>query len=219
MPLVELHHGDYRDLMHRAPFEAIVTDPPYKFAASGGGHYRKKRKMLDEIEERGLDLGFDLDLLSWKNAGSIVVFCHNDQLLEILQRLKQGFKRQCVLAWHKQNPQPVRNKHYLPDTEFFVHAWQQDNFPRGQHHDMRRWFVTEGQFDKHGHPACKPLELMRKIVRNVAADTIFDPFMGSGTTGVAAVLEGRNFIGAEAATDYHAIARRRIDAALQQVAA
>lgn len=63
------------------------------------------------------------------------------------------------------------------------------------------------------HPSPKPLWLMRKLINRVApsaADTILDPFMGSGTTGVAAIQLGHKFIGVELNGDYMAIAKRRI---------
>ena len=62
------------------------------------------------------------------------------------------------------------------------------------------------------HPCPKPLGLMRRIVSRTTklGDTIFDPFMGSGTTGVACVQLGRNFIGCEIDPDYFAIAEKRI---------
>ncbi len=76
-----------------------------------------------------------------------------------------------------------------------------------------------GQTDQvNGHVWPKPLYLMRKLVRHWSnvGDTILDPFMGSGTTGVAAILEGRNFIGIEIDINYCMIAQRRIaDAAAQ----
>lgn len=68
------------------------------------------------------------------------------------------------------------------------------------------------------HPTVKPLALMRWLVRLVAreGDLVLDPFTGSGTTGVACVEEGRDFIGIERESEYVEIARRRIDAAAAQ---
>ena len=68
------------------------------------------------------------------------------------------------------------------------------------------------------HPTVKPLSLMRWLVRLVAreGDLVLDPFTGSGTTGVACVEEGRDFIGIERESEYVEIARRRIDAAAAQ---
>jgi len=69
------------------------------------------------------------------------------------------------------------------------------------------------------HPTVKSIELMRRLIRLVSrpGHTILDPFLGSGTTGVAAVLEGRNFIGLEREPDYFKIAETRINAALAEV--
>jgi DNA modification methylase len=70
------------------------------------------------------------------------------------------------------------------------------------------------------HPSQKPIRLLKDIIVNntVPGDTIFDPFMGSGTTGVAAVQLGRNFIGCEIDPDYFAIAKKRIAEAQLQPA-
>lgn len=71
---------------------------------------------------------------------------------------------------------------------------------------------TEREMENY-HPTVKPTELMRWLCRLVApaGATILDPFMGSGSTGKAAVLEGMNFIGVELDSEYVEIARRRIE--------
>jgi site-specific DNA-methyltransferase (adenine-specific) len=68
------------------------------------------------------------------------------------------------------------------------------------------------------HPTVKPIELMRRLIRLVSrpGGTIIDPFMGSGTCGVAAVLEGRNYVGIEREVDYFKIAQTRIMNALEE---
>jgi DNA modification methylase len=70
--------------------------------------------------------------------------------------------------------------------------------------------------DRSEHPCPKPLPFLRKLINRVApspSDTILDPFMGSGTTGVAAIQLGHTFIGIELNGDYLAVAKRRIGAA------
>lgn len=64
------------------------------------------------------------------------------------------------------------------------------------------------------HPNEKPLDLLVRLVESYAApgDTVLDPFMGSGTTGVACVRTGRRFIGVEISPEYYRIAERRIAA-------
>ena len=75
--------------------------------------------------------------------------------------------------------------------------------------------VSDGMF---GHPTPKPLDYMLKLIERITrlGDTILDPFMGSGTTGVACVKTGRNFIGIEIDPDYFAIAEKRIAEAQMQ---
>lgn len=77
------------------------------------------------------------------------------------------------------------------------------------------WLVTE-KAQANGHPCPKPTGWMLKVVTRVSwkGETILDPFMGSGTTGVAAVKLGRKFIGIEIEPKYFDIACRRIQAAL-----
>jgi site-specific DNA-methyltransferase (adenine-specific)/modification methylase len=68
-----------------------------------------------------------------------------------------------------------------------------------------------------GHPSEKPLQLMRWTIETVKAfGTILDPFMGSGTTGVAAIQLGRKFIGIEREPKYFDIACQRIEQAVAQ---
>ena len=69
------------------------------------------------------------------------------------------------------------------------------------------------------HPSPKPIEYMKKLVERCTdiGDTILDPFMGSGTTGVACVQTGRNFIGIEIDEKYFDIAKKRIEEAKLQI--
>ena len=105
-----------------------MTDPPYEFQTSGGGIFRNKRHNMDQIAESKLDQGFNIELLSASQFGCISVFCHNDQLLNLLKYADANYDRHAVLSWHTTNPMPVANKHYVP-TEFWVHAWHKSHHP------------------------------------------------------------------------------------------
>lgn len=74
-------------------------------------------------------------------------------------------------------------------------------------------FAKDEWFD---HPTQKPVSLLRKILSKTKAETILDPFMGSGTTGVATVQMGRSFIGIERESKYFDIACKRIEDAQRQ---
>ena len=78
--------------------------------------------------------------------------------------------------------------------------------------EVKRFDGAEPARGRNHHPTIKPIELMRWLVRLVtpAGGLVLDPFAGSGTTGIAAVLEGREFIGIEREAEYAEIAERRI---------
>lgn len=79
-------------------------------------------------------------------------------------------------------------------------------------------YKFDSLFDVGNHPCPKPLWLLERFIERFTeeGDTILDPFMGSGTTGVACVKLNRNFIGMEINPDYFAIAKRRIEDAQKQ---
>jgi len=212
-----LYHGDaYAIRPDLGFFDAEVMDPPYQFDNRGGGAFRKSRTGADMIVQEGLDQGFAFSIINPLRAGAVVVFCHNDQLPELLNYLSQRYKRFCLLGWIKKNPSPMCNKHYLADVEPFIHAWNHGFHPVGEHHDLHRW-VTAGTMPAKvfGHATVKPLDVMAKIVRNLSGRTVIDPFMGTGSTGVAAIGAGRVFTGIEKNPEHFATAVARITAAYE----
>lgn len=180
-------------------FDADVLDPPYLIAASGAGHYRKRRPNFDVMMQEGLHRGFDLGIVNPLLCGAAVVFASNNQLAELLAYMHGSFDRHALCVWQKVNPQPIANKHYRSDCEFYVHAWHKPYHPAGAVTEklrVRRFASPRGpkRFD---HPTTKPDDLMASIVRNVAGTSICDPFMGTGSTGIAALRAGRRFAGIE----------------------
>jgi DNA methylase len=196
--------------------DADVMDPQYEFNNSGGGAFRKARGASDQIVDEGLDQGFDQQIINPLLCGAAVVFCHNDQLPKLLPYLDGGFHRFVLLTWNKPNPSPMANKHYLADIEPYIHAWNRDYHPQGEHHDKHRWTVSGSTPSKlYGHPTVKPDLIMDKIIRNVAGETVCDPFMGTGSTGVAAIKAGKRFVGIEKNPEHFETAVARITAAVE----
>ncbi|MGE4324391.1 MAG: DNA methyltransferase [Sphingobium sp.] len=189
-------------------------DPQYSFDNRGGGAFRKSRTGATMIVDQGLDQGFDVSIINPLRAGSSVIFCHNDQLPDLLAHIAPRYHRFCLLGWIKKNPSPMRNKHYLADVEPYVHAWNPGYHPVGEHHDMHRWIMSGTMPAKRfGHPTVKPDPVMNKIVRNLAGRTLIDPFMGTGSTGVAAIRAGKIFTGIERNPRHFETAIARITAA------
>ena len=109
------------------------------------------------------------------------------------------------IIWDK-----MQNGFSLSDSEF---AWVSDAITPRTFRFARGQMATEGK----RHPTQKPLELMRLSMAHVETScTVLDPFMGSGTTGVACARDGRRFIGIERAPKYFEIACKRIEEAYRQ---
>jgi site-specific DNA-methyltransferase (adenine-specific) len=127
---------------------------------------------------------------------------------------KAGFQFVNLLAWRKQNKTP--NRYYMKQLEFILllrkgRARSINNMGTGNCLDV------PNIIGKKTHPTEKPVELMQILVENSSqpGETVLDPFMGTGSTGVACVNTGRGFIGMELDQGYFEIARRRIDNGLQ----
>ena len=109
-----------------------------------------------------------------------------------------------VIAWYKGSPGHV--------SMIGFNDWEPHLIWGKPQHPMHDFFQTRCGFDDNGHPCPKPIEWARWLVTRIVpcGGTVLDPFMGSGTTGVACLMEGRNFVGVELDPDYFAIAQRRI---------
>ena len=195
-----------------------ATDQPYVIQTAGAGSFRKRRKTMDEIADMGIDRGFDLAIINPLLCGAVVCFCHNDQLPKLLHHIDGQFDRFALLDWTKAAPLPVANKHYRPDREFFVHAWNAGFHPQGDLADKGRSITAspdralKKRFD---HPTIKPPAVMDKIMVNIAGKRICDPFMGTGSTGVAAVQAGKQFFGIERDPRWFEAAVTRISEAVE----
>lgn len=196
-----LYNGDaYQIRPTLGWMDCDCMDPQYEFNNSGGGKWRNERGASDQIVAEGLTDGFDHAIINPLLCGSVVVFCHDDQTAQLRAYLNGLFHRCAQLNWHKIAPAPHRNKHYIADTETYFHAWQRGYHPIGEQEDMGRYIIAgrmPGARKKFGHATVKPDAVMDKIMRNVNGQTICDAFMGTGSTGVAAIKAGKTFIGIE----------------------
>lgn len=199
-------------------FDADVMDPPYQFDNSGGGSWRKARGASEQIIAERLTEGFDHSIVNPLLCGAAVIFCHDDQLPDLLPFMRGNFRRHRLCFWRKRNPAPHCNKAYVADLEPYVHGWQQGWHPQGGYAESRRTVDCQVFPSKRfGHPTVKPEAVMDKIVRNVAGTSICDPFMGTGSTGVAAVKAGRRFVGIEKSERHFLTACDRIRAAVEAI--
>lgn len=208
----------------------LIADPPYEAitqAAIGtvpkgnlkGASMRLGRPLnfapIDEIRQAVADLGS-------QSKGWFIVFCTPEGVARWADVINVGamkYKRACV--WVKPDSTPQFNgQGPASGAEMFVCAWSGEghaNWNAGGKRGVYTHCVNGPE--RHGeHPTEKPRKLMAEIVADFtnAGQTILDPFMGSGTTGVAAVQMARNFIGIECDERYFDIACHRIEQAQRQ---
>jgi len=205
----------------------IITDPPYNISQNNNfSTMRNPRKGVDFGE---WDKNFDL--YSWisdyveildKN-GSMIIFCSYRYISHIIDKLESsGMVVKDTLIWKKSNPMPRNiDRRYVQDTEFAVWAVKENskwifNKPEDVAY-LRSCYETStvSGKEKTNHPTQKSLKLMEKIIKvhTNPNDIILDPFMGSGSTGVAAVKNNRKFIGIELEKEYFNISLERLEKA------
>jgi len=203
-----LYLGDCMDILPTLPkVDAVITDPPY-----GIGIDRAMAKSSGKIVGKGVakgcyfatgwdDLPMSLELanLIIEKGDEVIFWGGNYYGLPASQ---------CWLVWDK------RVNGNFADCEL---AWTNMKKPVRKFEWMWNGMLRQGKEERNGHPTQKPLALMVWCIEQASnPQTIFDPFMGSGTTGVASIQMGRKFIGIEREPKYFDIACQRIEQAVAQ---
>jgi len=198
-----LYLGDCRELFEGiGAVDALVTDPPYGIGESS--RRVASRQNLAAVRDYGAfdwdrePVAFDTIWAAVEKADAAIVFGGNYYPMP---------PSSCWLVWNKLNTGD------FADCEL---AWT--NLPMAVRKIDWLWngMIRKGD-DVREHPTQKPVGVMEWCLGFVPnAQTILDPFMGSGTTGVACARLGRRFIGIEIEERYFNIACRRIEAAYKQ---
>jgi DNA modification methylase len=212
-----LYQGDCMDILPTlGKVDAVVTDPPYIISSGYGGGAFGDREYLDGIEQAAINTGFDLNIFS--GVQNLVAFCSKDQISEYIEYAISNKLKWDLLAWHKPNPTPLCFERYLPDIEFIFHLRAKGVAVKGEYQNKSRVIIHPAQASAYDHPTVKPVGVVNPLILSASGsgDVIADPFMGSGTTGVACMNLGRKFIGIELEPKYFDIACERIAAAQAQ---
>jgi DNA modification methylase len=218
-----IKQGDCLELLKTLPdkcIDLVVTDPPYEFASHGGGGAfgSAKRDYHNELEYAEITKGFNTDILDElmrvMKKVNIYIWCNKEQLLSYMEYFKDY--NMDLLTWHKTNPVPTCNNKYLSDTEYLLFFREKGVKVYGSYKSKRKYYVTSTNKDdkkKYSHPTIKPLDITENLITNSSqeCDIVLDPFMGSGTTGVAAKKFNRKFVGFEIDETYFNIAKNRIE--------
>ncbi len=201
--------GDCLELMKSLPdgcVDAVITDPPYGIdlapqrgitkAITGDTDAEAAKLYSYTAHEAARILAPDSTAMffaSWKN-------CHWSKSL-----LAQYLIVKSCVVW-------VKNRFGIgyytrPQHEFIWHCWKGNPpVPQTAISDVVDWEVEQGQV----HSCQKPVGLMEHLIEFCGGEIVFDPFIGSGTTLVAAKKLGRHFLGFEISPEYCEIARDRL---------
>jgi site-specific DNA-methyltransferase (adenine-specific) len=222
---VRLILGDCLDILPTlGQVDAVVTDPPYSAATQKGGRTRNDDAFGGDSF---LPFSITLDDLTarFDAAGRIcrrwfvasVDWKHGVRLEEMPP---DGLRFVRAGVWVKTNSAPQFTGDRPAQGWEFIAIMHSTKAPLKWNGGGSRAVWTSSIENNNGHPTPKPLELVQRWLEDFTdpGDLVLDPFMGSGTTGVACVRTGRRFIGVEIDPTYFAIAQRRIAEAQLQPA-
>ena len=213
-----LYRGDCMDVLPTLPkVDAVITDPPYGIntKSDGSGKLSPWGDLCNAAFWYSAWIGAARSRLT--QTGCLWT-CLNWRSLPTFQKAScdLGWPIESLMVWDKQWIGPGGNKGLRPSYELVAlfagpdFAIQDRGLPYVQPFPV-------GSHKPNGHPAEKPIALMEFLVKHSGSGSIVDCFLGSGTTGVAAIKAGRQFIGIEQDAKWFDIACKRIEDAQRMV--
>ena len=226
----EARLGDSRRLIRAMPagsVDLICTDPPYNLGSYSTGNIVMSWRTDFNNDVADWDQG-SFEPAEWltefrrvlKPSGNLFAFTSYNLLGRWHEAFDPAFDTFQIVVWHKTNPPPkLYRAGFLNSCELIVAAWDRGhvwNFGRQREmHNFIEAPICGGRerVKDPVHPTQKPLKVLRQLIEwgSREGDLVLDPFMGVGSTGVAAVELGRRFIGIELEPAYVAAAQRRIE--------
>ena len=218
---MQLIHGDCLEKMKDIPdgsVNLILTDPPYRMTPQGNScrpNYMRSG-MGENIFAGKLpdyDIFFKMSFMKLVSDAHFYCFTNVNTIQELINSgTRAGFKLSNILHMIKDTKMP--NRWYLKYTEMILFFVKGKSFPISNMSSRDYEFVKMPTM-KTGklHISEKPSSYLEKLINNSSkkGDVIFDPFMGSGSTGIACINTKRKFIGIEKDDKYFEIAKNRIN--------
>ena len=222
--------SDSRDVIKRIPdnsIDLILTDPPYNLAkhSTGNIHFTYRTSINNDIAEWDTvefnpeDWATEL-IRILKPTGNLFIFTSYNQLGRWYNCLNHKFDVSNFMIWHKTNPTPkIFKSGFLNSCEMIFTCWNKKHTWNFISQDEMHNFIEcpvcsyPERLKEPKHPTQKPISILKKIIKIASNenDIVFDPFMGVGSTGVAAIELNRRFIGIEKEPAYFNAAKKRID--------
>lgn len=225
--------GDAAETMRKMPSESvglIVTSPPYNLKNSTGNGMKDGRggkwanaALVNGYEDHPDDLPHE-EYVAWQREclsemyriltpDGAIFYNHKWRvqagLLQDRSDIVEGFPVRQIIIWKRKGGINFNPGYYLPTYEvIYLIAKPEFRLASKANAWGDIWEFT--QESRNDHPAPFPVALIDRIVKSSTSQVVLDPFMGSGTTAIAAIDNERDFIGVELSKKYAEAARRRI---------
>jgi site-specific DNA-methyltransferase (adenine-specific)/modification methylase len=208
--------------------DLVVTSPPYNTGGKSlttGNFYKEYKDNLKDEEYKNFIFENVNELLRVAKHYVIYNFQilsnNKDVYLEFLYKFKDNIKD--IAIWKKQAVAQIQKGKMATGYEFIVILgkdskmnFEYNNFPDNNYvPNIQTWTKKESI---EGHGATMPIDMARYFIQYFSKenDLVYDPFMGTGTTAIASILQKRNFIGSEITQDYIDLSNKRIQPYIDQ---
>lgn len=229
-----IYHQDCLEGLRAIPdasIDLVMTDPPYLIKDThAGGNTRLARTIQpvnNVLRDNGLVGGLDPavlpELVRVLKTINLYIWCNKAQIPDYLTyfvgELGCAFD---IIVWSKTNPPPLFNNKYMSDKEYCLY-FRRGGYCQPTSYEAARtaYFQPINVYDKknYPHPTIKPLNIIKTLIGNStgSGDIVLDPFIGSGTTAVACVELGRQYLGYEINEGYFETAQRRINDTIERL--
>lgn len=227
--------ADSKEIIKKIPdhsIDFILTDPPYNLGQHSTGNIPLpgRSAMNNDVAEWDM---IDFNPEEWadefirilKPNGNLFIFTSYNQLGRWYNCLDHRFDTSNFMIWHKTNPAPkIYKAGFLNSCEMIFTCWNKKhtwNFisQKEMHNFVESPICMKPErLSNPKHPTQKPVSILKKFIEIASNkdDIVFDPFMGVGSTGVAAIELGRKFIGVEINANYFNAAKNRIETVIQK---
>jgi len=235
----KLINGDCISIMKEMPdkcLDLVVTSPPYNLKNSTGNGMKdgrggkwKNAALVNGYSHHDDNMPHD-EYAKWQRdclaemfrllkPNGAIFYNHKwrvqDGLLQDRQDIVAGFPVRQIIIWRRKGGINFNPGYFLPTYEV-IYLIAKPEFrlaPKANAYgDI--WEFTQEM--NNPHPAPFPVDLISRIISSTCANIVLDPFMGSGTTAIAALMNSRHYIGIEISPEYNTLAKNRIENYLKQ---
>ena len=229
----KVHQGDCIKLMNLLPVESVgvvVTSPPYNIRNTTGGGFKAGRsgkwpqaELINGYSDHSDDMPY-ADYVQWQRKcleammrvlreDGAIFYNHKWRvqggLIQDRHEIVEGFPVRQIIIWQRSGGINFNDGYFLPTYEV-IYLIAKPKFRLAPKANVLGDVWKIHHESNNSHPAPFPVELAQRCIQSTAAEVVLDPFLGSGTTAIAAEACGREWIGLEISKDYCEEARERI---------